>query len=155
MFETYIKFIQLTEEISKIAIKSLDIELKKQNIYDIGIKECLILYRLENNNINNISYKYIKELYFVGSNPAYIIKKMVDNGYINKSINDYDKRQPTLHLTSKGKDLYKTINNILEKDVNLLNQNNISSVLLTDYHSFFKKFKNILFNKISSEMIVT
>lgn len=154
MFETYIKFIQLTEEISKIAIKSLDIELKKQNIHDIGIKECFILYRLENNNINNVCYKYIKELYFVGSNPCYIIKKMINNGYINTSINEYDKRQPTFNLTSKGKDLYITINNILEKDVNLLNQNNISSLLLAEYHNFFKKFKNILFNKISNEMII-
>jgi hypothetical protein len=154
MIETYANLIQLTEETSRIALKSLDVQLKKQNINDTNSKECLILYKIENTKMNNVSFKYIKESIFVGTNPSYIIKKMTDNGYICQIINNHDSRQLNLGLTPKGKELYKKISEFMEKDLQLLNENDLSTELLNNYHNFSKKFKNILFNKISNEMIV-
>lgn len=151
MIEIYANLIQLAEEASRIALKSLDIQIQNNNINDISIKECLLLYNIGNEG--EVSYKHMRQFLFMGTNPSYIVSKMKDNGYIYQKHHNHDSRQLTLCLTEKGKELYKKISNFIEKDLKFLNENDISSEFLKNYHTFSKKFKNILCNKISNEMI--
>lgn len=142
MIDLYTSLIQILEEIPRLALRSIEFELRKLKINDINASNCLILYKVGNSSMASI--KLIKELYYVGTNPTYNIQKMIDNGYLFQNINSNDNRISNVALTIKGRDLYEKVKAILEKETNFLNENAIK-----DHYGFLIQLKDTLSKKTS------
>lgn len=147
MIDLYTSLVQILEEIPRLALKSIEYELRRLKINDISASNCLILYKVGDSN--TVTLKHIKDFYYVGINPTYSIQKMVDNGYLFQNINSNDKRISNLTLTIKGRDLYAKVKNILEKEIDYLKESILNENTIKDHYGFLIQLKDTLSKRTS------
>lgn len=147
MIELYTSLVQVLEEIPRLALKSIEHELRKHKINDISASNCLILYKVGDSN--TVTLKHVKDFYYVGINPTYSIQKMVDNGYLLQNVNSNDKRISNLCLTIKGKELYTKIKNILEKETDYLKDSVLTENTIKNHYGFLIQLKDTLSKRTS------
>ena len=123
MKENYYNSIVMIEKLHRLFLEILKYELKKLNTNDINNIQALVLYNIGENKISVGGLT--SHGYYLGSNVSYNLRKMVENGYIMQTLNDYDRRSSEVKLTQKGLEMYKKMDVIFEQHSKYLNENNI------------------------------
>ena len=123
MKENYYNSIVMIEKLHLLFLEILKYELKKLNTNDINNIQALVLYNIGENKISVGGLT--SHGYYLGSNVSYNLRKMVENGYIMQTLNDYDRRSSEVKLTQKGLEMYKKMDVIFEQHSKYLNENNI------------------------------
>jgi DNA-binding MarR family transcriptional regulator len=123
MKENYYNSIVMIEKLHRLFLEILKYELKKLNTNDINNIQALVLYNIGENKLSVGGLT--SHGYYLGSNVSYNLRKMVENGYIMQTLNDYDRRSSEVKLTQKGLEMYKKIDVIFEQHSKYLNENNI------------------------------
>jgi DNA-binding MarR family transcriptional regulator len=121
MKNTYVETINALERLHRLFLDVVRIELDRLKIQDISNVQTIIIFNIGNQEltVGEITNRGI----YLGSNVSYNLKKMVKNGYIVQVPSNHDKRSSHIKLSSKGNDLYKKINTILNNHVDYFHKN--------------------------------
>ena len=126
MKESYLETVSLIERLHRLYLEVIKCELDNLRVEDINNVQALVLYNLGGEQIS------IGELTtrgcYLGSNVSYNLKKMVQNGYVEQVTSKHDKRSYMIKLSTKGLDLCKKLDKALDRHVETLKENGISSL---------------------------
>ena len=104
------KIEQTIKAYRKISQKNIEKIVK-----DITVDQCLVLIILDKNS--NYSQKEIAELIFKdNASITRIIELMVKKDYLNRTINELDRRKFNLEITIKGKETIELLSPIINKN---------------------------------------
>lgn len=107
--DIYFETVSHIERLHRLFLELIHVELERLEIYDISNVQSLILYNIgtESKTLQDLTQKG----YYLGSNMAYNVRKMVETGYL-----EYDKTFPLepqdqIHfkLSRQGSSLYKKL----------------------------------------------
>jgi len=118
MKEIYTEAVLLIERLHRRFLDVVNTELERTRIDDINNVQALILYNIATEELT------IGELtnrgFYLGSNVSYNVKKMAENGYLEQEKAPHDKRSVRIKLSEKGLALYKRIDDLHQRNVDLL-----------------------------------
>lgn len=110
MKECYFETVAMVERLHRLFLDVVSFELKKRGIDDINSTQSLVLYNIGKGQVTVGALT--NRGYYLGSNVSYNLKKMVENGYVKQSVSPHDRRSSHVKLSSKGLELYKTLDSI-------------------------------------------
>lgn len=130
MKQVYIETILLVERLHRRFLDVIKTELDRLHVDDINNVQTLILYNISNEQLT------VGELtnrgYYLGSNVSYNVKKLVENDYLVQEKSPHDKRSTRVRLSEKGLALCTKIDELYERNVQELQNNNPSSDALKE-----------------------
>lgn len=116
----YTESIMMIERLHRRFLDVVHAELERLKIIDINNVQALILYNISTEELT------IGELtnrgYYLGSNVSYNVKKLVENGYLEQEKAPHDRRSVRIKLSAKGLELYKTVDNLYQRNVDALSK---------------------------------
>lgn len=129
MKQIYTESILLIERLHRRFLDVVKTELDRFKIDDINNVQTLILYNISSEQLT------IGELtnrgYYLGSNVSYNVKKLVENGYLMQERAPHDKRSTRIKLSEKGLDLCKKIDELYQRNVDLVSKEIDAAALTT------------------------
>jgi DNA-binding MarR family transcriptional regulator len=135
----YFESIQLIERLHRYFLDVVKVELDRKSIQDINNVQAMILYNIGHDDMT------VGELtlrgYYLGSNVSYNVKKMSENGYIEQERSVHDKRSIRVKLSSKGKDLYKMLEDMFIRHETKLKGGELSPERMTEVNKTLKMFE--------------
>jgi len=127
--QIYTESILLIERLHRRFLDVVKTELDRFKIDDINNVQTLILYNISSEQLT------IGELtnrgYYLGSNVSYNVKKLVENGYLMQERAPHDKRSTRIKLSEKGLDLCKKIDELYQRNVDLVSKEIDAAALTT------------------------
>ena len=120
MKQVYTESILLIERLHRRFLDVVKTELDRMKIDDCNNVQALILYNINGEQLT------IGELtvrgYYLGSNVSYNVKKLVENGYLVQERAPHDKRSTRIKLSEKGLALCKKIDELYQRNVDLVSK---------------------------------
>jgi DNA-binding MarR family transcriptional regulator len=124
MYDVYINTIALTERLHRQFLEVVRLELDGRGIRDINNVQALTLFNIGDAEMT------VKELTvrgcYLGSNVSYIVKKLVETGYLSHERSAHDLRVTYVRLTEKGAKLRDQLQSMHERHVERLKEASIS-----------------------------
>jgi DNA-binding MarR family transcriptional regulator len=124
MYDAYVEMIALTERLHRQSLEVVGLELDGIGIRDINNVQALTLFNIGDAEMT-VSELTLRGCY-LGSNVSYIVKKMVQTGYLSYERSLQDRRMSYVRLTEKGIKLRDRLQNLLERHGELLKEATIS-----------------------------
>lgn len=146
MKDIYYKIILINEKLHRNFLEIIKIELHSNRIFDINNVQSLLLYNINDKEIN--VGELTKYGYYSGTNASYNLRKLVENGYICRQPVMGDRRVSELSLTNKGKDLWPKLDELFRLQAENLVEEGISESDLKNIQNTLEKIENLLSNKI-------
>ena len=126
----YLESLQLIERLHRRFLDVVKVELDRLRVEDISNVQAVILYNISDSEIT------VGELtsrgYYQGSNVSYNLKKLVESGYLEQVRSPYDRRSVRVHLTEKGLDLVRQIDDLYQYQVSALTAGGLDAGSLAD-----------------------
>ena len=148
MKEVYIETILLIERLHRRFLDVIKTELDRLKIDDINNVQTLILYNINNEQLT------IGELtnrgYYLGSNVSYNVKKLVENGFLLQERAPHDKRSTRVKLSEKGLLLCKKIDELYQRNVEVLKTGNPDVNALTQMNNTLHQLEQFWTNYINN-----
>jgi len=114
----YTEAVLMIERLHRRALDVVNTELERMKTDDINNVQALILYNIGSEELT------IGELtnrgFYLGSNVSYNVKKLSENGYLEQEKAPHDKRSVRIKLSEKGLALCKRIDDLYQRNVDLL-----------------------------------
>src|SRR6185437_6946886 len=110
MYNTFYDFTVNINKLNRLFLQSIDLELKKNKIYDVNPNQALLILNVSNNprHVNDTH-----EGYWLGTNISYNIGDLVKKGYVTRIIDKQDLRCAFIGLTDKGMKLYNILEGVI------------------------------------------
>ena len=116
----YTEAVLMIERLHRRFLDVVNTELERTKTDDINNVQALILYNINSEEMT------IGELtnrgFYLGSNVSYNVKKLVENGYLEQEKAPHDKRSVRIRLSAKGLALCKRIDDLYQRNVDLLSK---------------------------------
>lgn len=139
MATPYFEVIQLIERLHRYFLDVVKVELDRKGMQDINNVQAMILYNIGHDEMT------VGELtlrgYYLGSNVSYNVKKMGENGYIEQERSVHDKRSIRVKLSSKGKELYKLLDDMFARHEEKIQGSELSNERMGDAIKTMKMFE--------------
>ena len=103
-YTLFVESIMHFDKLYRLFLSHVKRWLSQSDIRDITPAQAMILFHLEQKTIKMTDI--LSNDFYFASNPAYNIKKMVENGYIHTGQSKEDRRLLLLSLTKKGEILH-------------------------------------------------
>ena len=120
----------MIERLHRRFLDVVKVELDRLRVEDIPNVQAVILYNISDSEIT------VGELtsrgYYQGSNVSYNLKKLVESGYLEQVRSPYDRRSVRVHLTEKGLDLVRQIDDLYQYQVSALTAGGLDAGSLAD-----------------------
>jgi DNA-binding MarR family transcriptional regulator len=118
MKEEYFESVQSLERLHRIFLDVVRSELDNMGMFDINNVQAIIVYNIGTSQLS------VGELtnrgYYLGSNVSYNLRKMVKHEYVTQVPTPHDRRSSIVKLSPKGIELYKNLDNLFKKHVEML-----------------------------------
>jgi DNA-binding MarR family transcriptional regulator len=124
MRDHYLEAISLIERIHRYVLGLLKIELDGLGIQGINNVQAMMLFNIGDAEMT-MSELTLRGCY-MGTNVSYNAKKLVENGYLEYKRAHHDRRSVHVRLTTKGHELRQQLNQLQQRNVELLEQTGIS-----------------------------
>lgn len=147
MKEEYFESVQSLERLHRIFLDVVRSELDNMGMFDINNVQAIIVYNIGTSQLS------VGELtnrgYYLGSNVSYNLRKMVKHEYVTQVPTPHDRRSSIVKLSPKGMELYKNLDNLFKKHVEMLSKNGGKETLSQLYGSLQKleRFWAAIINK--------
>ena len=103
MAEPYAEITRLVERLHRRYLDVLRVELQRLGVDDISAAQAMLVNNLGE---RDLAVRDLQEQgYYMGSNVAYNIKKLVESGYIAQERSARDRRSVRIKLSDKGRKL--------------------------------------------------
>jgi DNA-binding MarR family transcriptional regulator len=122
--DKYIKIIALVEQLHRQFLELVKLELDGLGIHDINNVQGLLLFNISDAQMT-VGDLTLRGCY-LGSNVSYNVKKMVENGYLTQERSMDDRRVIYVRLTDKGTKLRDKLQQMHERQVDMLHQSGIT-----------------------------
>lgn len=130
--QKYIDSITMLEKLYRLYLDLIKVELDVLKVKDINNVQSLILYNISDSSLT------VGELtergYYMGSNVSYNLRKMVQNGYVVHKPSPHDRRSTQVHLSAKGLDLYKKLDEAITSQVSQVIKSEKGKITLDNLH---------------------
>jgi len=124
MREAYIEAISLVERLHRHFLEVVKLELDGLGIRDINNVQAFMLFNIGDAEMT-VGELILRGCY-LGSNVTYNFKKMVQNGYLSHERSAHDRRSIYVRLTKKGFQLRDRMRTMNQRQVELLQQTEIT-----------------------------
>ena len=124
MHDNYIKTIALLEQLHRQFLEIVKLELDGLGVRDINSVQGLLLFNISDAQMS-VGDLTLRGCY-LGSNVSYNVKKMVENGYLTQERSMDDRRVIYVRLTEKGTKLRDKLQQMHERQVDMLHQSGIT-----------------------------
>ena len=107
------EYFELTHMIERLHRRQLDVlrgELNRLGIRDVSPAQAMLLTNIEGDDI--LYRELVDRGYYLGSNAAYNVKKLVGAGYLDQERASHDRRAVKLQLSEKGRELCAKLDEI-------------------------------------------
>jgi DNA-binding MarR family transcriptional regulator len=122
--DNYIKTIALLEQLHRQFLEIVKLELDGLGVRDINSVQGLLLFNISDAQMS-VGDLTLRGCY-LGSNVSYNVKKMVENGYLTQERSMDDRRVIYVRLTEKGTKLRDKLQQMHERQVDMLHQSSIT-----------------------------
>jgi DNA-binding MarR family transcriptional regulator len=124
MPNTYVEVTALIERLHRHFLEVVKMELEGLGIRDINNVQGMMLFNIGDAemSVSELTYRGC----YLGSNVTYIVKKMVENGYLSQERSAHDRRSTRVRLTEKGAKLRDRLQTMHQRHVEMLNQSAIT-----------------------------
>lgn len=131
MKDNYYDSITMIESVYRLFLDTLTLQLNKAQIRDINSVQAVILYNIGDRTLS------IGELTgqgcYLATNVSYNLRKLVENGYILKEPQKYDRRSNQVKRTKKGLDLSEKLDQIFEDQAKFMEEKGIGEERMKDF----------------------
>ena len=131
MKDNYYDSITMIESVYRLFLDTLTLQLNKAQIRDINSVQAVILYNIGDRTLS------IGELTgqgcYLATNVSYNLRKLVENGYILKEPQKYDRRSNQVKRTKKGLDLSEKLDQIFEDQAKFMEEKGIGEEKMKDF----------------------
>lgn len=103
-YALYVENVMHFDKLYRLFLSHLKKWLSQASIRDITPAQVMILFHIEDHTLKVTDI--LSHHFYFASNPAYNLKKMAENGYIQTASSPEDKRLLLISLTPKGKTLH-------------------------------------------------
>ena len=122
--DEYLSAIRLIERLYRQFHEVVRKVLDAEGIHDINAAQAVVLYHIGEDDIT------VGELtnrgYYLGSNPSYNVRKMVEAGYLIQARSKHDRRSTRLRLSEKGLALRQTLQDMFSRHTMQLGPDSVS-----------------------------
>jgi len=130
MKDNYYNAITMLENIHRLFLDVLKLEINKLNIKDINSVQAVVIYNI-GDKILTVGELTAQD-YYLGSNVSYNLRKLVENGYLVQEPNKYDRRSSQIKRTKKGLEFSEKLEQIFENQAKFLEEKGISEEKIKD-----------------------
>ena len=120
----YIETISLIEKARSKLLEMVKLELEGLGVYDINNIQGMMLFNIGDAEMT-VGELTLRGCY-TGSNVSYVLKKMVENGYIVQERSVYDHRVFNVKLTDKGRAMRDHLSGMHQRHVDMLAQTEVT-----------------------------
>ncbi len=122
--DEYLSAIRLIERLHRQFLEVVRQELDSLGLRDINNAQAVVLYHIGDDDLT------VGELtnrgYYLGSNPSYNVRKMVEAGYLIQERSAHDKRSYRLRLSEKGRELRLKLQEMFNRQTARLGPDSVS-----------------------------
>ena len=122
--DEYLSAIRMIERLHRQFLEMVRKILDAEGVRDLNAAQAVVLYHIGEEDVT------VGELtnrgYYLGSNPSYNVRKMVEAGYLVQERSRHDKRSTRLRLTEKGLELRGTLQDMFNRQTMALGPDSVS-----------------------------
>lgn len=139
---------RIIDKLSRTFPEYIRYGLEKLEILDVSGIQAMIIYRVGDKTIT--VGEVMRGGYYQGSNSSYNLRRLIENGYLEKGNNTFDGRSSLVCLTDKGITLWNLLDSVIIPQVNKLTSKVINDKNITEITNNLHKIDSALrVNKIS------
>lgn len=130
MKDNYYDSITTIESVHRLFLDVLNSEINKLNVKDINGVQAVLLYNVGDKSmcIGDLTNQGC----YLGTNVSYNLRKLLENGYLLKEPQKYDRRSSEVKRTKKGLELSEKLDQIFEDQAKFLEEKGISEDKMKD-----------------------
>lgn len=122
-------------------------ELARLKITDINPVQAVFLYRMGDQILKPTEFR--ARGVYLGSNASYNVKRLVDAGYLDKTVSTTSRRGVAYHLTDKGADIEQKIQSLSDRLMSVVvNKLKVSEDTVTESTDLLEKINTIIAGQI-------
>jgi len=107
---THLDIVRVIERLHRRSLDLMRTDLIKAGIIDLSPSQVMMLFTIGSADLS--VRELIERGYYLGSNASYILKRLVEGGYIVRTTSERDRRSARVRLSEKGIALCETIKRI-------------------------------------------
>ncbi|WP_134499238.1 MarR family transcriptional regulator [Microvirga pakistanensis] len=109
---THLDLVRVVERVHRRSLDLFRIDLTRLGIDDISPSQVMMLFTIaaEELTVRDL----IERGYYLGSNASYNLKRLVEAGYVDRSVSERDRRSARLRLSEKGRRLCDAVRKVDE-----------------------------------------
>lgn len=130
MKDNYYDAITMLENIHRVFLDILKIEINKLNIKDVSSVQAVVIYNV-GDKILTVGELTAQD-YYLGSNVSYNLRKLVENGYLLQEPNKYDRRSSEIKRTKKGLEFSEKLDHIFQNQWKFIKEKGIGEDKMKD-----------------------
>src|SRR6478609_9123096 len=124
MGDHYLEVISLIERLHRQFLGLVKLELDALRIHDVNNVQAMLLFNMGELEIS--VGELISRGYYLGSNVSYNVKKLAESGYLTYERSMHDRRSIRVRLTPKGSTLRDRLSDMLNRQIGMLGQTQIT-----------------------------
>jgi DNA-binding MarR family transcriptional regulator len=113
--DAYLQIIALIERLHREFLEVVKAELDRRAVRDLNNVQAMILFNIGEEELS-VGELTIRGCY-LGSNVSYNLKKLTENGYIEQTRSQHDRRSVTVRLSEKGRGLAAALSELYSRHV--------------------------------------
>ncbi|MEL0110267.1 MAG: MarR family transcriptional regulator [Rickettsiales bacterium] len=122
--DEYLSAIRMIERLHRQFLEMVRKILDAEGVRDLNAAQAVVLYHIGEDDVT------VGELtnrgYYLGSNPSYNVRKMVEAGYLIQERSRHDKRSTRLRLSEKGLDVRGKLQDMFNRQTMALGPDSVS-----------------------------
>jgi DNA-binding MarR family transcriptional regulator len=111
----YLETLTLVERLHRRLLDVIKDEFDRRSRADINAVQALLLYNIGEKDLTAGELR--TRGYYLGSNVSYILKKLVEMGYLDHQRSHIDRRSVRIKLTDKGREVRDIVEMLYQKHV--------------------------------------
>ncbi len=141
-YTLFVESIMQFDKVYRLFLSHVKRWLSQSDIRDITPVQAMILFHLEEKTLKMTDI--LSNNFYFASNPAYNIKKMVENGYIHTGQSEEDKRLLLISLTKKGEILHGQLEAFFNVHIAKLEKNGVTLSRFQEQRTYMEQIEHLL-----------
>lgn len=114
----HLDLVRVVERVHRRSLDLFRIDLARLGIDDVSPSQVMMLFTIGNEELT--VRELIERGYYLGSNASYNLKRLVETGYVDRSVSERDRRSARIRLSDKGRALCDAVRKVDETYHNLV-----------------------------------
>lgn len=109
---THLDLVRVAERVHRRSLDLYRIDLTRLGVHDVSPSQVMMLFTIGGEELT--VRDLIERGYYLGSTASYNLKRLVDTGYVDRTVSERDRRSARLRLSDKGRELCEALRKVDE-----------------------------------------